>query len=337
MTSRDLVVNRWRRFGMDRLYVETADGEKIGFWDLVAETAHPESPEGEPDLLAAVAGWKAQAQSGKGPTVVDALPEGTAVAQPEPEPELQHEAMASTLLTQKDGGVDGAGDAGAPVELVGPVARDVPVEPVRPWVDLATNRPGAEAREQALSARDAAPVKTILARVLGVHTDERAWRIGADGEEKVAAELAKVARKDPRWRFLHAIPVGSRGSDIDHLVIGPGGVFTANAKHHPGAKIWVGGSTFMVNGVKQPYVRNARHEAQRAAKLLAEACGFPVHVEGLIVAVNADDVTIKSQPEGVSVVPRMRVAKWLLRHGPIHSPETIDAIYEVARRSTTWR
>jgi len=338
-----VVVNRWRRFGMDRLYVETADGEKIGFWDLVAETAHPETPEGEPALLAAVAGWKAQ--SGRGSTTdgkpAGALPEATAVAQSEaetePEPELEHAAVASTPLAQKRGGLDGVGQAEAPVELVGTVARDVPVEPVRPWVDLATNRPGAEAREQALSARDAAPVKTILARVLGVHTDERAWRIGADGEEKVAAELTKVAKKDPRWRFLHAIPVGTRGSDIDYLVIGPGGVFTANAKHHPGAKIWVGGSTFMVNGVKQPYVRNARHEAQRAAKLLAEACGFPVHVEGLVVAVNADDVTIKSQPEGVSVVPRMRLAKWLLRHGPIHSPETVDAIYEVARRSTTWR
>ena len=173
----------------------------------------------------------------------------------------------------------------------------------KPWIDLATNQAGAEAREQAVAAKDAAPVRTLFARALGVHTDERAWRIGADGEEKVAARLAKVAKKDPRWRFIHAIPVGNRGSDIDHLIIGPGGVFTVNAKHHPGAKIWVGGNTFMVNGVKQPYVRNARHEASRAADILAAACGFPVHVEGVIVTVNADDVVVKSQPEGVSVVP----------------------------------
>lgn len=223
-----------------------------------------------------------------------------------------------------------------------PTSLDAPttgpaVEPTRPWVDLATNSAGAEARERAQAARDSAPVKTVLARVLGVHTNERAWRIGADGEEKVAAQLAKVAKKDPRWRFLHAVPVGSRGSDIDHIIIGPGGVFTANAKHHPGAKIWVGGNAFMVNGAKQPYVRNARHEAQRAAKILTEACGFPVHVEGLIVTVNASDVVVKTQPEGVSVTPRMQVARWLLRHGDILGPERIDAIFDVARRSTTWR
>ncbi len=189
----------------------------------------------------------------------------------------------------------------------------------RPWLDLATNQPGAEAREQAQAARDAAPVKTVLARVLGVHTDERAWRIGADGEEKVATQLAKVAKKDPRWRSLHAIPVGDRGSDIDHLLIGPGGVFTVNAKNHPGARIWVGGNTFMVNGHRQPYVRNSRYEAERAAKLLTAACGFPVYVQGLIVTVNAEDVTIKTQPDGVNVTWRNNLAKWLLRHGDIHT------------------
>ena len=132
-------------------------------------------------------------------------------------------------------------------------------------------------------------------------------------------------------------PVGTRGSDIDHLIIGPGGVFTANAKHHPDAKIWVGGSTFLVNGHRQPYIHNARHEATRAGKLLADVCGFPVHVKGLIVTVNARDVVVKSQPEGVSVVPRNQVTKWLLRHGDIHSSALVEAIYEAARRSTTWR
>lgn len=206
-----------------------------------------------------------------------------------------------------------------------------------PWIDLATTPPGAAAREQAEAARAAAPIKTVLARVLGVHTDERAWRLGAVGEEQVAAQLAKVARDDGRWRFLHAIPVGRRGSDIDHLVIGPGGVFTVNTKHHPGASIWVGGETLLVNGTRQPYIRNARHEAERAGRLLSEACGHPVHVGGLVVPVNTDEVVVKSQPAGVAVVPRRRLAGWLLRHGEIHPPATVDAIFAMARRSTTWQ
>ena len=57
----------------------------------------------------------------------------------------------------------------------------------------------------------------------------------------------------------------------------------------------------------------------------------------MFVTVNASDVVVKAQPEGVSVVPRMQVSRWLLRHGDILIPDTIEAIYEVARCSTTWR
>ncbi|WP_233283233.1 nuclease-related domain-containing protein [Prescottella equi] len=219
-------------------------------------------------------------------------------------------------------------------------ARDIApaaVEPVRSAQDLADARPGAAARARARAARDAAPAKTFFARLLGVRTEERAWRIGADGEEAVAARIARVVRKDPRWHVLHAIPVGVRGSDIDHLVVGPGGVYTVNAKHHPRANIWVAGNAFLVNGTKQPYIRNSRHEAARAAKLLTAACGFDVPVEPVIVTVNAQAVTLKSPPDGVHVVQRMHFARWLLRRKDVHPTVAVDAVYEAARRSTTWQ
>lgn len=301
-------VTRWRRYGKDRLYVER-DGQKVGWWDLLTNVAHPDSPEHLDVLRFAVSTWCAENgadQSAAAETDGDAPTAGVV-------PESLYEAQ---LLAGSH----------ADSEVLGE----------RRWLDLATNHAGAAAREQADAARDAAPVKTALARLLGVHTDERAWRLGALGEEKVAVQLAKLAKTDGRWRFLNAIRVGGRGSDIDHLVIGPGGVFVVNAKHHPRARVWVGGNTFIVNGNRVPYVRNSRHEAARAAKLLTAAVGFPVHVEGLIVTVNAASVVIKSQPDGVSVVPRMKIAKWLLRHGGIYGPETLDAIFAAARRSTTW-
>ena len=86
---------------------------------------------------------------------------------------------------------------------------ELAIEPV--WDDLVQRRAGQAAREQATALKEAAPVRTFLARLLRVHTDERAWRIGADGEEKVAAQLAKLIKRDPRWRVLHAVPVGENG------------------------------------------------------------------------------------------------------------------------------
>jgi hypothetical protein len=193
-------------------------------------------------------------------------------------------------------------------------------------MDLSWNRAGAMAREQAHALREAAPVRTFLAHALGVHTDERPWRIGADGEEKVAAQLEKVLRKNPRWRILHAVPVGERGSDIDHVAIGPGGVSTINAKHHPGAKLWVGGDTFMVNGQRHPYIRNSRHEAKRAAKLLSASCGFPVDVAGVVVPVRADDVTVNKAPDDVFVVPWSQVTRWLRKTPEVLRADAIEAI-----------
>ena len=211
------------------------------------------------------------------------------------------------------------------------------VVPERPWLDLATNLPGEGVRDIADAAFVAAPVRTTLARVLGVKSDERAWRLGADGEEKVAARLAKVAKHDPRWRFLHSVPVGKGSADIDHVAIGPGGVFTVNTKHHKGAAIWVGGNTLLVNGHKTSYVRNARYEASRASALLSEVTGFAVPVDGLVVTVNAGEFAVKSQPTGVHVLPRMQVGTWLLRHGELLDQDRCDAIYDAARRSTTWK
>lgn len=73
--------------------------------------------------------------------------------------------------------VTGLGEAApSPVALVGsagPVALAATA-----WTNLGLNRPGQAAREQAIAHKQAAPVKTLLARVLRVHTDERAWRIG---------------------------------------------------------------------------------------------------------------------------------------------------------------
>ncbi|RZS86891.1 nuclease-like protein [Motilibacter rhizosphaerae] len=213
-------------------------------------------------------------------------------------------------------------------------ARSTPPSP--PGEDLAQRRAGAAAREQADAERRAAPVRTLVARVLGVHTDERAWRIGAKGEEKVAAELQKLIASDPRWCVLHAVPVGNRGSDIDHVVVGPGGVFTLNAKHHPDATIWVGGDSLRVNGRPYPYVRNSRHEAARAARLLSAACGMPVPVQGLVVPVGAAKLTIRDQPRDVTVVPRSQVARWLRALPERLSPQAAQLVYEKARDSRTW-
>ena len=291
-----VTATRWRKYGKDRLYVTAADEVRIGWRDLITGEDHLERPTLAAEYAAAVSDWLAS----------NSMP-------PLPPP------TASALIVAEV------------VELV-----EEPTAPTDEWTDLAGRRAGTMARDQTILERQAAPVRTTLARVLRVHTDERAWRVGADGEEMVGARLEKLVKKDPRWRFFNAIPVWDGDSDVDHLVIGPGGVFSLNAKHHPGAKIWVAGDTFMVNGQRNQYVRTSRREAAMVSSCLNAATGLDIQVVGVIVPVRADDITIKTPPNGVHIVSRGALATWLRKQPSQLNDDTISTLFEAARRSTTW-
>lgn len=95
------------------------------------------------------------------------------------------------------------------------------------------------------------------------------------------------------------------------------------------------GDSFRVDGYRQHYVKASRSEARKASRLLTAACGRPVHVRPLIVIVGAY-LDVRQQPADVVVVRRKDVAKWLRKRPAVLSAVDVEAIYEQARRSTTW-
>ncbi|WGX96846.1 nuclease-related domain-containing protein [Nocardioides sp. L-11A] len=301
----DWIVRRWARYGHERLYAETSNGTALGYFDVKAGRYHTDDLSNLSLLQDAIA---------------EHLAERPTAPPRQPAPPIINEQQA------------------APPAPPSP-AQQVPTPPPPPiWHDISANRAGAAARERAMAEREAqGTFKHLLSRLVGARTEERSWRIGADGEEAVAAQLLALG---PAWRVLHAVRVGERGADIDHVVIGPPGVFTVNAKHHPHGSIWVGGDTFMVNGQRVPYIRNSRHEARRASRMLTEQAGFPVIATGLIAVMGAQKgFKIRTQPEdgSVVVVMRRRISHHLLSQPFRLSKREIDAIYDVARRSTTWQ
>lgn len=198
--------------------------------------------------------------------------------------------------------------------------------------DLALNRPGETLREKSDEIRQAHPVMVFILRLFGAHSDERAWRRGAEGEEEVAYQLRKLGEG---WRVLHSVPVGAGDTDIDHVVIGPPGVFTLNTKNHLGGRVTVYAKAIYVNGKYRPYITKSRAEGKRASRLLSAACGFGVDARPLIVIV-ANDLRIKNLPDDVDVVGRRVVSRWLANGPPKLSQDEVEAIYAVARRRSTW-
>ena len=203
-------------------------------------------------------------------------------------------------------------------------------------VDLSENRPGEqlEARAEALEAgQEPAPAGPGFA-------GKRAfsgWDVGVQGEHTVAEELDELVALDPRWAYINAIPVGTNGSDIDHLVVGPGGVFTINAKHHHDGKVWVGEDALMVNGTWTQYVRNSRHEAERAGKLLSATAGTTIVAKGLVVPVGVAELTVREQPADVEVIHGSQLVDFLTSQPAVLDAYTIALVMTCARLSTTWR
>jgi hypothetical protein len=199
--------------------------------------------------------------------------------------------------------------------------------------DLSRNRAG-----DAISAR-AAEVgprgfQKLVARLLGLRTEATSWEVGAKGERIVDKRLGALKRDG--WQVIASV-VKRSGADIDHLVIGSPGVFTINTKHHRGARIWVGDYALKVNNMSQPYLRNSRHEAASAARILSSATGLDVKVTAVLAFVGADSIKVSRTGPGDVLIARGEEIDHALREFPAaYSHQERERIYAVARRAEIW-
>ena len=195
---------------------------------------------------------------------------------------------------------------------------------------------GYSVMAEVVRLQSAVPPRSALARVFGVRPltgDARPWYIGAIGEREVGSLLSRLPAG---WTVFHAVPVGDGEADIDHLVVGPGGVFVVNTKNHEGARIWVGERTVMVNGTKHPYARNSELEASRIRRVLASA-GIVAPVHAVVAVLGAKNFTVRQQPQRVAVLQADRLLRWLTRRTPVVDAPTQHAIVELFDAPTTWR
>lgn len=211
-----------------------------------------------------------------------------------------------------------------------------------PGTDLALNPPGAVSLERAQSLRATNPLRSRAERLLSVRTDEAWLRETATAERKVAVDLERLG---PRWRVLHAVPVGPDRPAISHLVMGPAGVFSLVTRgfrtHHPSGPLdrveaQVMGDEIKIHGASWPYLREARAQAWRAARVLSGAAGEGVFVRPVVVLVGVSEVRFYDVPHRVDVLPRRQLGRWFQRFPAQLDPSAVEAIFTAARWGDTW-
>jgi hypothetical protein len=212
------------------------------------------------------------------------------------------------------------------------------VDPNEEWAHvelgapLVGRRAGGSAAEKARTLRAAEPIRTLLARFLGVRPDQRASRRGVGGERVTVWWLGRLPAG---WHVFHDIPVGDAGENIGHLVIGPSGVFTINTENLTG-KVWVGPKSVLHNRRRTDFLPKASADARLASQQLSTAVGRPVEVRG-VLAILADDWTIKQRPADVHVAAPRGAKDWILRQPATLRPHEVIELAGVASRPSTWR
>jgi Nuclease-related domain len=157
--------------------------------------------------------------------------------------------------------------------------------------------------------------------------DASAWRRGAAGERRTARLLGPLERHG--WVVVHDLAVPGSRANIDHLVIGPGGVFVIDSKQYRGrlqldrfGRLWHGRYPLA------PVLRSVEFEADQAAQVLAD----PDVVVLPVVAVHGAQVPWgKVVMNGVPVVPARRLPNMLRELPAVLGPERIAALADQAR------
>jgi hypothetical protein len=157
--------------------------------------------------------------------------------------------------------------------------------------------------------------------------DASAWQRGAAGERRTARLLDPLARHG--WVVLHDLAIPGRQANLDHLVIGPGGVFVIDSKQYrgrlqldPTGRLWHGRHPLAST------LRAADFEADQAAQILPD----PGVAVVPIVAVHGAQVPWgKVVTDGVPVVAARRLPSMLCALPAVLGPERVAWLADQAR------
>lgn len=193
---------------------------------------------------------------------------------------------------------------------------------------------------EVVDAEAAARPRTRLERILGVRAlspDARRAFDTALGDAAVAPALEQLG---PGWDVLHDVPIDV-GRTIDHVAIGPGGVYAIRAVHCSGADLAIDGSALTIGGVSRDDLVELAESAAIAERLLVAAGSgvtspVDVTVIPLFVAVDPGRIVPRMPLGGVGVIGLPQLRRTLAHARPRLSGDTVASISDLADRPLTW-
>lgn len=152
-------------------------------------------------------------------------------------------------------------------------------------------------------------------------------------DESLGARLERLVPTG--WLALHDVPVGRQGGLLDHLLIGPGGVYAIRSYGHAGAAVHLSRTRLVIDGRPTHYLRDAQLEQARMGSLLSAAAGLAVEVRAVIV-LDAVFLAASARPDAALVTTRDDVPDVFRRVPPGLAATRVESIRAAAGRRATW-
>lgn len=157
-----------------------------------------------------------------------------------------------------------------------------------------------------------------------------AWQIGADGEARTA-RLLETLEADG-FRVLHdrKIP-GARSANIDHIVIGPPGIYVVETKSYKGSLQIRGDEVFVAGRRKNGWIDEVNREAAAVRTALAEEVSAHGWMVTPIICVHRADLPwFRSEVRGVRIVSGKDLVKRLRNADPVLAPADVERLAGIA-------
>jgi hypothetical protein len=167
---------------------------------------------------------------------------------------------------------------------------------------MGQRRAGQAAIEELLRHHRQTRTRSLVARVFGrspLSTEATALHRDALAQIAVGGVLDRLPAE---WTVISAVPGSDEAPGIDHVVVGPAGLFTISCRVHTNRVVWVADSILVVDRTTLGHIPEAVKQAQRVTDLLGERMLLPATAQPVVAIVDAKRITIRERPADVLVL-----------------------------------
>lgn len=189
----------------------------------------------------------------------------------------------------------------------------------QPW----RNQGSGDLSTETMSSQYRSQADQLRAQAADFDRQAGNWRVGGQGERKTIALLAQLG---PEWTVLHDRGLPNSNANVDHVLVGPGGVVVVDTKA-AGRNLTALNGRLLWHGLPaDDKLETTRWEAERVAQILGRPGSVPA-----VWAVWGQDVPF-GQACGVTVLAAENILDYVANLRPVLSVSQSQRVASLAER-----